>query len=409
MKLHVKLLLFASAFTALTFFAYLAPSNKTTTVTYESEGNGNSQFTVPSNTEPAFVPESPIVSSATVPSETSTIVPVSQTSTSSEDVVSPRIVVAVVACNRPEYLRKTLGFIKKRMNVPLDVVISLDCGKSDVENVAKEFSDYSYIKQPDLSRIAPYAAISRHYKWMLDTIFSKYNADAVIMIEDDLEIAVDFFDYMLAMYPLVSRNPNYYCVSAWNDNGMLSHVNVNDNELFHVSEFFPGLGWMITKSVWKDIGPVFPSIYWDDGIRNKKLRKDRVCIRPEISRSKTFGKQGVSGGQFFDTYLAKIQLNDRPAQFTEDIVESVKEEQYWVTLRGQLNSAELAPNVRSAHVMIQEKKPSIKLVYKSQAEFTAIAKDFKIMNDFKDGVPRTGYKGVVQFTSQETRVYVSPF
>ena len=28
-------------------------------------------------------------------------------------------------------------------------------------------------------------------------------------------------------------------------------------------------------------------------------------------------------------------------------------------------------------------QPSIKLVYKSQAEFTAIAKDFKIMNDFK--------------------------
>lgn len=34
--------------------------------------------------------------------------------------------------------------------------------------------------------------------------------------------------------------------------------------------------------------------YWDDWIRQPNQRKERACIRPEISRTKTFGKIGVS-------------------------------------------------------------------------------------------------------------------
>lgn len=34
--------------------------------------------------------------------------------------------------------------------------------------------------------------------------------------------------------------------------------------------------------------------YWDDWMRRPEQRKDRACIRPEISRTRTFGKIGVS-------------------------------------------------------------------------------------------------------------------
>lgn len=34
--------------------------------------------------------------------------------------------------------------------------------------------------------------------------------------------------------------------------------------------------------------------FWDDWIRHPEQRKGRVCIRPEISRTRTFGKIGVS-------------------------------------------------------------------------------------------------------------------
>lgn len=34
--------------------------------------------------------------------------------------------------------------------------------------------------------------------------------------------------------------------------------------------------------------------FWDDWIRQPEQRKNRACIRPEVSRTKTFGKKGVS-------------------------------------------------------------------------------------------------------------------
>ena len=42
----------------------------------------------------------------------------------------------------------------------------------------------------------------------------------------------------------------------------------------------------------------------------------RSCIRPEVSRTKTFGKIGVSNGLFFDKHLKFIVLNTKFVPFT---------------------------------------------------------------------------------------------
>lgn len=34
--------------------------------------------------------------------------------------------------------------------------------------------------------------------------------------------------------------------------------------------------------------------FWDDWIRQPEQRKERACIRPELPRTRTFGKIGVS-------------------------------------------------------------------------------------------------------------------
>ena len=34
--------------------------------------------------------------------------------------------------------------------------------------------------------------------------------------------------------------------------------------------------------------------YWDDWMREPAQRLERACIRPEVSRTRTFGKKGVS-------------------------------------------------------------------------------------------------------------------
>ena len=51
--------------------------------------------------------------------------------------------------------------------------------------------------------------------------------------------------------------------------------------------------------------------------------KGRSCIRPEVSRTSTFGKVGVSNGQFFDMHLAKIHENKEGSFIASVLMEHV--------------------------------------------------------------------------------------
>ena len=70
-------------------------------------------------------------------------------------------------------------------------------------------------------------------------------------------------------------------------------------DLLYRTDFFGGLGWMMTSELWTEIGPKWPRSYWDDWIRNPEQRRERACIRPEISRTRTFGKVGNVSQKFY--------------------------------------------------------------------------------------------------------------
>ena len=76
---------------------------------------------------------------------------------------------------------------------------------------------------------------------------------------DDLDLAPDFFEYFLGTYPILKRDPTLWCVSAWNDNGKVGLVDENAPDLVYRTDFFPGLGWMLTKSIWAELAPKWPS------------------------------------------------------------------------------------------------------------------------------------------------------
>ena len=94
-------------------------------------------------------------------------------------------------------------------------------------------------------------------------------------------------------------------MSAWNDNGQSDHVSdarwsdrlSSPAERLYRSDFFPGLGWMLTRSLWEELRGQWPAAYWDDWLRHPDRRKGRACIRPEVCRSFTFGKMGTSNSQ----------------------------------------------------------------------------------------------------------------
>lgn len=137
------------------------------------------------------------------------------------------------------------------------------------------------------------------------------------MLSDDLDVAPDFFEYFLGLYPILKKDPTLWCISAWNDNGKVGLVDEKRPDLLYRTDFFPGLGWMLTKSLWLELCNKWPRSYWDDWIRQPQQRKDRACIRPELSRTRTFGKVGVSNGLFFEKHLKYIKLNEVFVPFTK--------------------------------------------------------------------------------------------
>jgi hypothetical protein len=70
-------------------------------------------------------------------------------------------------------------------------------------------------------------------------------AKRVIILEEDLQISSDFFEFFVAITPLLDSDDTLLAASAWNDNGIQGMV--KDNTALYRSDFFPGLGWMMPR------------------------------------------------------------------------------------------------------------------------------------------------------------------
>lgn len=79
-----------------------------------------------------------------------------------------------------------------------------------------------------------------------------------MFLADDLNVAPDFFQYFLGTYPLLKNDPSLWCVSAWNDNGKVNLIDESAPELLYRSDFFPGLGWMLSRNLWNELSVKWP-------------------------------------------------------------------------------------------------------------------------------------------------------
>lgn len=243
--------------------------------------------------------------------------------------------VLVICYNRPEYLTRTLGSIGAAwpsQGKGPRVLVSQDGTHSGVAGVARTGADtikaswpagtsgnlqFSHVQHTQSRHpgddVSGYAALARHFGWAITRAFQSAPTQYVIIVEDDLELAGDFFSYFAAVAPLLDADSTLLAASAYNDIGQAEFV--GDPGRVVRSDFFPGLGWMLTRSRWGELGPKWPGGYWDDWLREPAQRQGRNILRPEVSRSRTFGEKGVSRAQFFHKYLGNIHLNTAPAQW----------------------------------------------------------------------------------------------
>nr|XP_061808956.1 alpha-1,3-mannosyl-glycoprotein 2-beta-N-acetylglucosaminyltransferase b isoform X2 [Nerophis lumbriciformis] len=336
-------------------------------------------------------------------------------------VVTPEVIIPilVIACDRVTVKRSLDRLIQYRPSQELyPIIVSQDCGHAETAGVIGSYGDrVTHIKQPDLSdiRVRPehrkfqgYYKIARHYRWALNQVFKTFSQSTVVIVEDDLEVAPDFFEYFRAMYPILRSDPTLWCVSAWNDNGRDALVDPSRAGLLHRTDFFPGLGWMLLKEVWDELEPKWPSAFWDDWMRLPEQRKDRSCIRPEISRTITFGRKGVSLGQFFDQYLRYIRLNTEFVPFTKRDFSHLLKENYDEKFIREVYGAPLVKIEELQQGGSLRGPGPYRVKYSSRDSFKVLARNLGVMDDLKSGVPRTGYRGVVSFLHRGRRVFLAP-
>jgi len=332
-----------------------------------------------------------------------------------------RIAVVVIAYNRPSYLERTLAnvFSHHPGGDAFPVFVSQDGSNEAVTRVVQSHGARSLVHPrrtlqlqgaPAFLRKTPgYAYLSVHYGWALRTLFgAPQRYEGVIILEEDLEVASDFFDYFNATAPLLYTDETLLAVSAFNDNGQPRYA--SDPAALFRSDFFPGLGWLLSRRLWLELESKWPEErgFWDDWMREPPQRKGRASIRPETSRSRTFGEKGTSHSQFYSKYLAPIQFAPSPAVWAGRDVSFLRKEDYDGPFAAQLESARPVSLDEATALASGGAGGAVRVNYGSALELKKLSNRLGIMEDLKAGVPRTAYRGVVQLRIGGTPVLLAP-
>lgn len=162
-----------------------------------------------------------------------------------------------MAFNRPTFLARTLSsLLSLRQLAHYRLYISQDGDHGPTADVARQavvqhpslvtfWQKPRPMFHPDEPKVPTWGWVAQHYKWALDRIFAEQMHSHLIIVEDDMELAVDFLNLFEKTAYLLDVDPTLMCVSSWNDN---SRGNVGtDKALLMRSSYFPGLGWMLKR------------------------------------------------------------------------------------------------------------------------------------------------------------------
>ena len=205
------------------------------------------------------------------------------------------IPISIIASNRPHYLYKMLSILLLIPGVHMDMITVYIDGYYDEPAAVADLLDIKFVEHVPVCRKA--CRIHQHYKHALDDTFRKYpNAEYMVILEEDLEVAEDIMDYFSQMLPVLASDQSIYCLSAWNDNSYKHSC--NDPSMVYRIEGMPGLGWVLKRELYiNELQAKWPGIGytgdWDLWMRTPSVRKGRECIIPDISRTFHFGKIGL--------------------------------------------------------------------------------------------------------------------
>lgn len=258
------------------------------------------------------------------------------------------IPVAVIASDRPSYLFRGLRSLLSAHGVkPKMITVFIDGHYEESTDVVRLFGLRAVQHTPVGIKNA---RISQHYRASLTATFNLHGtAKYAIIIEEDMEVSPDFFSYFSQTMRLLHEDSSVYCISAWNDHGY-SHSSYDPTLLYRV-ETMPGLGWMLSRKLYKDeLEPQWPSPDklwdWDMWMRNEGIRKSRECIIPDVSRSYHFGAKGLNMNPYFHSEYFKDRVYNKVPNVVLKDVSRLSQNGYELLLNDVLSDAEILDHAK---------------------------------------------------------------
>jgi len=189
-----------------------------------------------------------------------------------------KLAVIVFACSRPSHLRRTLRSLAsqdKSVLSQVDLYVSVDSHRksryvvtaAQTESDSLELplravwqpTDVHHDATPDL-QLSSREKITAHYGRSLRRLFKENpGVTHAVILEDDLVLSPDFLVFLAAHAPYTSLDPNEgpTAISGWNDNSAAKIPPVPSGATV-LTDFFPGLGWLLSRELWELLEPVWP-------------------------------------------------------------------------------------------------------------------------------------------------------
>eukprot|EP01137_Pigoraptor_chileana_P027764 Opistho-2@10714 len=233
------------------------------------------------------------------------------------------IPVAIIAGNRPQYLRRSIQSVLMAYGADERMVsVHVDGSFPEVTSLVRVMGLRVYESKP---RGEKNGRICNHYRQSLTRMFDSLHPTApfILVMEEDVDSAPDLLEYFRQTVPLLDLDPTLYCVSAWNDQGY-EHSAIDPSAVYRV-ETMPGLGWVLSRRLYKgELESKWPAAEkrwdWDMWMRMPSQIKGRECIIPDVSRTFHFGASGVNMNHYFQrAYFGHHKINAVPHVTLRDL------------------------------------------------------------------------------------------
>ncbi|KAJ4454746.1 putative GNT-I family protein [Paratrimastix pyriformis] len=274
----------------------------------------------------------------------------------------------MICFNRAGYLKRSLeSLLQVRGIENAQILLFQDGDNAEVKDLCesyvskygkKRFQHFMHPHQGWAAEGAQY--IAAHYKHMADTVFHSGvvgSPPGVVIVEEDMIFSADFLEYFVQTSHLLDSDPNLWCITTWNDNGFRNMA--DDPAMLYRTDFFVGLGWLMPRRLWEEVGRIWPATHWDHFLRTPEIRRGRQCLFPEVPRHYNIGEQGthVSKDMFANFFEPIVMHSGTPVRMRVDHV--VNEATYDAWVRAQLAGASLLAPSRASGDEIVIRHPDV--------------------------------------------------